>query len=159
MKTCPECCSEIADAAEVCPACTRRVVGKRCPECAEVSREEALKCALCGHSFARQRKVAAVEKFHAKGELLPTIFIRGRLIPQEIELDSEKILITTWGVFWLSRTDEEIPWEKIAGYHYRSGLFWDSVEIQTRGQKANTMGCLRKADGKRVKEILEQMKE
>jgi hypothetical protein len=122
MKICPECFSEMAEAAEVCPACTRRVVGKRCPECAEVSREEALKCAHCGHSFARQRKVAAVEKFHAKGELFPTIFVRGRLIPQEIEMDSEKILITTWGVFWLSRTDEEIPWEKIAGYHYRSGF-------------------------------------
>lgn len=85
--------------------------------------------------------------------------IRGRLIPQEMHLSSEKIVIQTWGFFWLSRTDEDIPWEKIAGYHYHSGLFWDSVEIQTRGQKANTIGCLPKSSGRTVKEILERMKE
>ena len=62
-------------------------------------------------------------------------------------------------VLWLSRTDEEIPWEKIAGYHYHSGWFWDSVEIQTRGQKANQMGGLPKDQGQRIKEILERMKE
>ena len=91
--------------------------------------------------------------------MLPTIILRGRLIPQEIHLTQEKILIQTYGVFWLSRTDEEIPWEKIAGYHYYSGRFWDSVEIQTRGQKANKMTGLPKAQGLKVKEILERMKE
>ncbi len=159
MKSCPECLSEIPDDAQVCRACARRVVGKPCPECAELSKSEALKCAFCGHSFARQQKVASVEAFHAKGVLLPTILLRGRLIPQEIQLSSEKIVILTWGLFWLSRTDEEIPWEKIAGYHYHSGLFWDSVEIQTRGQKSNSIGCLRKDEGQRIKQILEQMKE
>ena len=49
--------------------------------------------------------------------------------------------------------------EKIAGYHYYSGWFWDSVEIQTRGQKANKMTGLPKAQGLKVKEILERMKE
>src|SRR4051812_36852363 len=101
MKPCPECFSEIREEAEVCPACTRRIVGKRCPECAETSRHEALKCAHCGHSFAREKKVAAIEPFHTKGELLATLFIRNRLIPQEIHLDSDKIVITTWGFFWL----------------------------------------------------------
>jgi len=33
------------------------------------------------------------------------------------------------------------------------------VEIQTRGQRANWIGCMRKADGMRVKELLERMKE
>lgn len=71
----------------------------------------------------------------------------------------EKTLIQTHGAFWLSRTDEEIPWEKIAGYHCHSGWFWDSVEIQTRGQRANTMTCLPKDKGVRIKGILERMKE
>jgi hypothetical protein len=121
--------------------------------------QEALKCPFCGHSFAREERIAKLDPFHAKAAFLPTVLLRGRLIPQEISLTPEKILIQTYGFFWLSRTDEDIPWEKIAGYHYHSGWFWDSVEIQTRGQKANLMNCLPKGEGARIKEILERMKE
>lgn len=159
MSQCPECLSEMVEGAAVCRACRKRVIGKRCPECAEMCRQEASKCAYCGHNFARQQKVAAVEAFSARAAFLPTLLLRGRLIPQEIHLNAEKILIQSWGYFRLSRTDEEIPWEKIAGYHYHAGLFWDSVEIQTRGQKANQMTCLPKPAGLRIKSILEQMKE
>lgn len=159
MKNCPECLSEIPDAAEVCRACGRRIAGRLCPDCAQYSKTAAHKCAHCGHGFDREDRVAAIDAFAAKADLLPTIFLRGRFIPQEISLSPEKILITTWGFFWLSRTDEEIPWEKIAGYHFHSGLFWDSVEIQTRGQKANGIGCLPKAAAEKIKKILEQMKQ
>lgn len=159
MKKCAECCSDIPDEAEVCYACGRRLVGKPCPECAELSKMAAKKCAYCGHNFAREEKIAVVELFSAKAAFLPTVLLRGRLIPQEIHLSPEKIVIKTWGLFWLSHTDEDIPWEKIAGYHYRSGWFWDGIEIQTRGQKANSIGCLPKSSGRRIKEILEQMKE
>jgi hypothetical protein len=147
------------ETAEVCRACGRRIVGKVCPECAEVSKSVAKKCSFCGHSFAREAKIAIIEPFSAKAELLPTFFLRGRFIPQEIGLSIDKIVIKTWGFFWLSHTDEEIPWEKIAGYHYHSGWFWDSIEIQTRGQKANTIQGLPKDSAQRIKVILEQMKE
>lgn len=159
MKNCSECLSDMPEGAEVCRSCGTRVVGKPCPDCAELSKGAARKCPHCGHSFAREEKIAAVEAYTAKAELLPTLLLRGRLIPQEIHLSPEKIVIQTWGYFWLSRTDEEIPWEKIAGYHYHAGLFWDSVDIQTRGQKANGIGCLPKSSGTKVKEILERMKE
>jgi hypothetical protein len=159
MKPCPECLAEVPDEAKVCRHCTRRIIGKACPECAEVAADEATRCPCCGHNFARQERISTVEPFSAKAALLPTLLIRGRLIPQEIHLTPEKILIQTYGFFWLSRTDEEIPWEKIAGYHYHSGWFWDQVEIQTRGQKANHMTCLPKQYGTRIKEILERMKE
>lgn len=159
MISCPECLSDMPQDAHVCRSCARRVVGKQCPECAELSKEPATKCPHCGHSFARQEKIAAVEAYAAKAEFLPTLLLRGRFIPQEILLSSEKIVIKTWGFFWLSCTDEDIPWEKIAGYHYHAGLFWDGVEIQTRGQKSNSIGCLSKSSGLKVKEILERMKE
>ena len=103
--------------------------------------------------------MAVIEPFHAKASLLPTLVIRGRLIPQEIYLSTEKIVIKTWGFFWLSHTEEDIPWEKIAGFHYHSGWFWDSIEIQTRGQKSNTIGCLPKTSGRAIRDILEKMKE
>jgi hypothetical protein len=159
MKNCPECFAEVPENATVCSHCTRRIVGKRCPDCAEVAAQDASRCPWCGHNFAREKRIATVEPFSAKAALFPTFFLRGRLIPQEIHLTPEKILIQTYGFFWLSRTDEEIPWEKIAGYHYHSGWFWDHVEIQTRGQKANEMTCLPKQHGARIKEILERMKE
>ena len=158
-KSCPECLSDVPESAFVCHACGRRIVGKECPECCEVSKEPAKRCAYCGHNFERKEKIANIEPFSAKASLLATLFLRMRLIPQEIFLTPEKIVIQTWGFFWLSRSDEDIPWEKIAGYHYHAGWFWDSLEIQTRGQTANRIRCLQKADGLRIKEILEQMKE
>ena len=135
------------------------MAGKRCPECAEMVKLAAQKCRYCGHSFAREERVAAIEPYSVRADLLPTFLLRGRLIPQRIHLTPQKVIIQTWGFLGLSRTDEDIPWEKIAGFHYHSGWFWDSVEIQTRGQKANSIGCLPKAQGMRVKEILEKMKE
>src|SRR4029079_3619994 len=108
MKSCPECCSEVQDAAEGCFAFGRRIVGKQCPDGAELSKSAAKKCASCGHSFAREEKIAVVEAFSAKAALLPTIALRGRLIPQEIELSAEKIVIKSWGFFWLIHTDEDI---------------------------------------------------
>ena len=134
-------------------------MGKECPECCEVSKETAKRCAYCGHNFERKEKIAKIEPFSAKASLLATLFLRMRLIPQEIFLTPEKIVIQTWGFFWLSRSDEDIPWEKIAGYHYHAGWFWDSLEIQTRDQTANRIRCLQKPDGLRIQEILEQMKE
>jgi len=159
MKTCPECCAEIPEHAGVCQACGRRIVGKQCPECAEISKPAARKCQYCGHDFARGEKIANIETYSARASFLPTVLLRGRLIPQEIHLSSEKIVIKTWGFLWLSHTDADIPWEKIAGYHYHSGWFWDGIEIQTRGQKANSIGCLPKSCGRKIKGTLERMKE
>lgn len=159
MKICPECCSEVPDEAEVCHACCCRIVGKECPSCAEISKEAAKKCQYCNHDFARQDRIAEIKPYRAKSSLIPTIFLRGRFIPREIHLSSEKIIIRTYGAFWLSHTDEDIPWEKIAGYHYHSGWFWDNLEIQTRGQQSNKIGCLSKSRGNRIKKVLEQMKE
>ena len=43
--------------------------------------------------------------------------------------------------------------------YYHAGWFWDAVEIQTRGRKANWIGCLPRTSGARVRELLERMKE
>ena len=159
MSICPECRSEIVEGAQVCAACGRRIVGRPCPECAELSKEEASKCAWCGHNFAREKKIAQIEPFGAQAALVPTIVQRGRFVPQEIQLTPEKIVIRTWGVFKMSHTDEDIPWGKVAGYHYHSGWFWDRVEIMTRGQESNTMAGIPKDSGGRIRELLERMKE
>ncbi len=50
-------------------------------------------------------------------------------------------------------------WRRAKAVHNHSGWFWDSIEIQTRGQKANNIDCLPKSDGQKIRETLERMKE
>ncbi len=156
MKKCTECTSEIPEEAEVCRFCGERVEGKPCPDCGSRCPEEARKCRWCGFQF---EKAAALhfEPFRVDASLLPTVLQRGRFIPQSIELTREKIVISTPGVFRLSQRDEEIPWEKVAGFDYRSGLIWDVVRIETRGQSSAIIPCLNKSDGRKIREVLRQL--
>jgi len=155
---CPECRSDIPDDAEVCKHCSQRIKGIKCPECLVFCKEGAKKCASCGHDFERDEARLNFEPFSARASFLATILLRFRLLREKIDLTPSKIAITTYGYFYLTTTVEEIPWEKIAGYHFHSGLFWDSVIIQTRGQSANIMRCLKRVDSRKIKEILEKMK-
>ena len=77
--------------------------------------------------------------------------------PQTISLTQEKIVISTPGPFNLTRKEEEIPWRKVAGFDYRSGIFWDQVTIETRGQSSSRMMCLAKADGARIRDVLQTL--
>ncbi len=79
------------------------------------------------------------EAFAATGRLLPTILQRGRFPPQTIELTNEKILVRTPGMFNLSQREEEIPWRKVAGFDYKSGIFWDQVTMRPVGSRR--LGC------------------
>jgi len=159
VKTCPECRTEIPEDAEVCRACGRRVEGKTCPGCAELCKPAARICRHCGSRFTAEDGSRLATSQTIRASLLPTLLFRRRFIPQEIHLSPETIVIRTWGFFWLTHTNEEIPWEKIAGYHYRSGWFWDRIEIQTRGQSSNAIGCLSKSNGRRIRSTVEQRKE
>jgi len=97
------------------------------------------------------------EPFHVTGERVATLLLRGRLRPQVLRLTREKIQIRTPGIFNLSVREEEIPWGKVAGFDYHSGIFWDRVTIETRGQKSSTVPCLAKEDGERIREVLRQL--
>ncbi len=90
---------------------------------------------------------------------LPTLLQRGRFLPQTIHLSEEKIIVSTPGPFHLSEKDEEIPWHKVAGFDYVSGIFWDKVRIETRGQSSTELPCLSKSDGKRIREVLQQLEQ
>ena len=157
MKTCPECLSEIPDAAAVCRHCTERVVGTRCPDCRTLVPDEALRCRWCGHNFKAVPARLDFETFSVTARTLPTILQRGRFLPQTIRLNEEKIVVQTPGYFRLSEKAEEIPWHKVAGFDYLSGIFWDRVRIETRGQSSTQLPCLAKSDGKRIREVLQQL--
>lgn len=97
------------------------------------------------------------EPFTVEARMLPTVLQRGRFLPQTVQFTREKIVISTPGPFALSKQEEEIPWRKVAGFDYRSGIFWDRVTVETRGQSASTMACLAKEDGERIRNVLQQL--
>jgi ribosomal protein L40E len=161
MKTCPDCLSEIPPAAAFCRFCGERVEGKPCAACGVRNWSDASRCRWCGETFqpAGRRDVRQIEPFTVTARLLPTILYRGRFLPQTISLTQEKIVISTPGAFNLSRKEEEIPWRKVAGFDYRSGIFWDQLTIETRGQSASRMSCLDKADGQRIRQLLQELED
>jgi hypothetical protein len=157
MKACPECLSEIPAAAAVCRFCGERVEGKRCPDCLVNVAEGAIRCRWCGHTFEAAATDLDFESFAVTARVLPTILQRGRFLPQRIRLSKDKIVVSTPGLFALSERDEEIPWHKVAGFDYLSGIFWDRVRIETRGQSSTDLPCLSKSDGRRIRQILQQL--
>lgn len=157
MKTCPDCLSEIPAEAAVCRHCGERVEGKRCGECGARNWPEALVCRWCGNRFAPAGHHLDFESFEVTARLLPTMLFRGRFLVQSVVLTREKILVRTPGMFDLSRQEQEIPWAKVAGFDYHSGLLWDRVRIETRGQSSTSVGCLAKEDGERIRELLQEL--
>jgi hypothetical protein len=157
MKTCPDCLSEIPAAACVCRYCGERVEGVQCPQCGARNWEHAALCRWCSQPFERSRGQMTFAPFTVVAQLLPTILLRGRLLPQTISLTHDKILLCTPGPFRLFQRDEEIPWAKVAGFNYKSGIFWDEVTIETRGQSSTKVGALAKADGQRIRQVLQKL--
>jgi hypothetical protein len=157
MKSCPECLSEIPQDAAFCRCCGERIAGKRCPDCGSRCWDAARKCRWCSHEFESPAAGPEFEPFSVTARFLPTVLQRGRFLRQRIDLSREKIVVSTPGLFGLSRRDEEIPWKKVAGFDYRSGIFWDTVTVETRGQSSSAIPCLSKEDGARIRSVLQQL--
>ena len=158
QKICPDCGSEIPKTAAVCRHCGERVEGKVCPDCSARCPESAKKCRWCAHKFEQPQPGMDIDPFTVTAQFFPTFLVRGRLLCQTVSVDRDKILISTPGYFHLSVHEEEIPWNKVAGFDYRSGLIWDMVTIETRGQKASAVPCLSKRDGERLRNVLRRVK-
>ena len=87
------------------------------------------------------------------------MLIRARLLCESIRFNEEKVVISTPGLFRLWVNEAEVPWNKVAGFDYRSGIIWDSILIETRGQKPTMIRCLSKEDGERFRAILRSLEE
>jgi hypothetical protein len=158
-KHCPFCIQLIPRGAEHCAHCGERVAGKICGDCRSLCPEEAHKCRWCGFVFADAAKRISVKEFEIRAAHLPTLLIRLRLLPQRARFNEEKLIILTPGIFNLWCNESEVPWNKVAGFDYRSGIFWDSVTIETKGQKPTTIQCLSKSDGEKLRDILRKLEE
>jgi len=121
--------------------------------------EEAEKCRWCGYKFPQAKKHIGIEEFEFTAVQLATILLRFRILCESIRFNEEKVVVSTPGLFRLWVNESEVPWNKVAGFDYRSGIFWDSVQIETRGQQPTTIRCLAKEDGERFRDILRSLEE
>jgi RNA polymerase subunit RPABC4/transcription elongation factor Spt4 len=133
--TCPLCKEAISENAEICYHCGERITGKICEDCLTMCPENAKLCRWCGFKFRQTTKRIGIEEFEIRAKHLPTFLFRLRLLCKSIRFNEEKVIVSTPGLFRLWVNEAEVPWNKVAGFDYRSGIFWDSVEIETRGQK------------------------
>ena len=153
-RDCPECSSDIPIEAKVCRFCGERIEGIRCEECQSLSPEGARKCRWCGTRLGIPA-APKLEKFEVQANFVGTLLTRLSFFPQRAFFTPEKITIRTYGFLGLSSNDEEILWEKVAGFAHRSGIIWDMISIETRGQTPATITCLEKADGDKVRQVLQ----
>lgn len=155
VKQCPACFSAIPKSASVCCSCGTRVEGVQCEACLLLCPEGAKICCHCGSSLGRKAvELLNIATFTINADPLATLLIEFGLHPQRVRISSDKLSIITFSLFGLAENNEEVPWEKLAGFSHRSGLFWDSIKIETRGQTSAVIGCLSKRNARRLKEVL-----
>ncbi len=156
-KRCPECKSVIPIDATVCRYCCQRIEGIKCPECASLSKADAKICICCGKKLLKKKSVKFTSPLEIKSSFWGTMLTRFSFFPQESIFSNDKLLVKTFGFLALTSHEEDIPWEKVAGFQHKDGIFWDTIWIETRGQSSACITALKKNESIRVKTILQRL--
>lgn len=157
-KKCSECKSDIAQDAIVCPVCHERIDGVACSACASFNKKEARICKWCGTSLSPSETISLdFDAFETRGEFLPTLLLAATFLPQKCFMSTEKIVISTPHAFGLAVTTEEVLWNKITGFQHHSGIMWDHIAIETRGQTKNQIANLSKENAQKIVAILQKL--
>lgn len=157
FKNCPECLSEIPLQANVCKFCGQRIEGQKCQECLSFSPEGATTCGTCGNKFKKRLKVNLARPLVITSKFIPTLFFEFNFAAQKASFSNDKIILSTPGFLGFTENKEEISWDKVAGFSHKSGVFWDNIYIETRGQTGVSIRCLDKDDSSRVKKVLQNL--
>ena len=154
-KQCHACLSTIPAGAHVCKVCGTRIDGTQCEACLMLCPEGAKVCCHCGTTLKQEASgLTEITPTTISSDSLATLILELSIHPQRVKIEHEKIVLTTYNFFGLVENNEEIPWEKIAGFFHRSGIFWDSIKIETRGQTSAVIGCLSKRNSRKLKSLL-----
>ena len=156
-KTCIDCKSDIPKDASVCRYCGNRIEGLKCPSCSSYCKSDATVCKWCGSRLQKKTGLALAKPVKIQSSFWGTLLSRFSILPQEAYFSSDKIIIATPGFFGLTQNNEEILWEKIAGFQHKDGIVWDTIWIETRGQSSASITALRKGDASKIKGILQKL--
>ena len=156
-KKCLECLSVIPKEANICRYCGTRVEGIKCSDCASFCKSEAKVCKWCGKTLQRMKGLKLVKPMQIVSSFWGTLLLRHSFLPQQAVFSHDKITVSTPGFLGLTRNDEEILWEKVAGFEHKDGIIWDTVWIETRGQTRTCITGLKKDDALRVKTLLQRL--
>ena len=156
-KRCPECLSAIYKEAAVCKFCGERIEGIRCLNCASICKPEAKVCKWCGKVLPKSGGFKLTKEIEIKATFWGSLLSRGSFHPQRAVFTKDKIIMSTYGFLALTRNDEEILWEKVAGFQHKNGIIWDTIWIETRGQTMASIWGLRRSDAIRIKAIFQKL--
>ena len=156
-KTCIDCKSDITEDALVCCYCGNRIEGLKCPACSSYCKADAKVCQWCGSRLQKKTGLELAKPVKIQTSFWGTLISRFSFLPQEAYFTSEKIIISTPGFLGLTQNNEEILWEKIAGFQHKDGIVWDTIWIETRGQSSAQITGLIKGDALKIKAILQKL--
>ena len=154
-KQCKACLSSIPKNSTVCRECGTRIEGTQCEACLLLCPQGAKICCYCGNTLKRENSdLIEITPTTISSDSLATLILEFSIHPQRVRIESDKILLTSYSFFGLVENNEEVPWEKVAGFFHRSGLIWDSIRIETRGQTSAVISCLSKRNARQLKFFL-----
>ena len=157
-KSCWACLTTIPAAAQVCFACGTRIEGIQCQACMAFCPEGAHLCRCSGSPFNREQQNPVLsESLLIEADAVATLLLQFSLNPQRVLVESEQMTLTSFSFFGFAANPEQLPWEKVAGYSHRSGLFLDSITIETRGQTSAVIQCLSKRSARKLKGVLQDI--
>lgn len=117
-------------------------------------------CHHCTASFAAVNTAAAMENIPSRSFVanrLGNLLFNFSLVPTRAYTSPDKLVVTHYRLFGLVSSDEEIPWNKVAGFKHRSGIIWDAIAIETRGQSGAWIAPLNKQDASALKAMLQRL--
>lgn len=159
-QSCPQCFSTIDARCLVCPYCQQRIKGIQCQSCLMVCPLGASVCHHCNASFANAAIATAMESIPNRSFIanrLGNLLLNFSFIPTRAYTSPEKLVVTHYRLLGLVSSNEEIPWNKVAGFKHRSGILWDSISIETRGQSGAWISPLNKVDANALKTVLQRL--
>jgi len=160
-KVCPECKKEIPQKAEVCFECSCRIVGTECGKCKSICKTDAVICKWCLNPLKTKynKEKLYFNSFEIKSELIPTVLFGMSFLCQTALFTKEKIVIKTPYSFGLVSKTEEVMWNKVTGFQHHSGIIWDNITIETRGQTTNNISFLSKNDARKIIDVLREFQD
>jgi hypothetical protein len=155
-KKCPECLSNIEQDADVCRFCGYRVTGVKCGKCASMCRPEAKVCRWCGEPFVTKATSKLDKDVEIKASFLGTLYLTRSFYPQYITFKKDSVIIVTFGFLMMSKKEQKLDWDAIAGASLKGGIIWDIVTINMKDGSSAVLNAIRHSDSAFIMDLFKK---